>query len=185
MYTQQCIDTAERHWCLQRLLPSWTLSVFSSALWEKILNNKNQKQTAFTLQTVTSLYVLHRLRELLYFLLFIMKCDVCCCNSGVADCFSLFSLQWLYIFLFYSVLNCLNEAVQTQKHNPSVLSPLLSSPQLLLPRVSYLTLVTDKVKKHFLKVMKAEDVEEMWFEYEGTPLKWWESGRWMMEKMWL
>uniref|UniRef100_A0A673JH48 Autophagy protein 5 n=1 Tax=Sinocyclocheilus rhinocerous TaxID=307959 RepID=A0A673JH48_9TELE len=43
---------------------------------------------------------------------------------------------------------------------------------LLLPRVSYLTLVTDKVKKHFLRVMKAEDVEEMWFEYEGTPLKW-------------
>ncbi|KAK3534797.1 hypothetical protein QTP86_025752 [Hemibagrus guttatus] len=43
---------------------------------------------------------------------------------------------------------------------------------LLLPRVSYLTLVTDKVKKHFLKVVKAEDVEEMWFEYEGTPLKW-------------
>lgn len=49
--------------------------------------------------------------------------------------------------------------------------------QLLLPRVSYLTLVTDKVKKHFLKVMKAEDVEEMWFEYEGTPLKWWEADR--------
>lgn len=47
--------------------------------------------------------------------------------------------------------------------------------QLLLPRVSYLTLVTDKVKKHFLKVMRAEDVEEMWFEYEGTPLKWWEN----------
>uniref|UniRef100_A0A671QKJ8 Autophagy protein 5 n=1 Tax=Sinocyclocheilus anshuiensis TaxID=1608454 RepID=A0A671QKJ8_9TELE len=43
---------------------------------------------------------------------------------------------------------------------------------LLLPRVSYLMLVTDKVKKHFLRVMKAEDVEEMWFEYEGTPLKW-------------
>uniref|UniRef100_A0A665T4V4 Autophagy protein 5 n=1 Tax=Echeneis naucrates TaxID=173247 RepID=A0A665T4V4_ECHNA len=44
--------------------------------------------------------------------------------------------------------------------------------RLLLPRVSYLTLVTDKVKKHFLKVMKQEDMEEMWFEYEGTPLKW-------------
>ncbi|KAM8870321.1 autophagy protein 5 [Spinachia spinachia] len=43
---------------------------------------------------------------------------------------------------------------------------------LLLPRVSYLTLVTDKVKKHFHKVMRAEGVEEMWFEYEGTPLKW-------------
>ncbi|MBN3319326.1 ATG5 protein, partial [Atractosteus spatula] len=44
--------------------------------------------------------------------------------------------------------------------------------QLLLPRVSYITLVTDKVKKHFQKVMKQEDMEEMWFEYEGTPLKW-------------
>uniref|UniRef100_A0A8B9H0G7 ATG5 autophagy related 5 homolog (S. cerevisiae) n=1 Tax=Astyanax mexicanus TaxID=7994 RepID=A0A8B9H0G7_ASTMX len=31
---------------------------------------------------------------------------------------------------------------------------------LLLPRVSYLTLVTDKVKKHFLKVVKTEDVGE-------------------------
>lgn len=43
---------------------------------------------------------------------------------------------------------------------------------LLLPRVSYLTLVTDKVKKHFQKVMRQEDVSEIWFEYEGTPLKW-------------
>lgn len=42
---------------------------------------------------------------------------------------------------------------------------------LLLPRVSYLTLVTDKVKKHFQKVMRQEDVSEIWFEYEGTPLK--------------
>lgn len=49
---------------------------------------------------------------------------------------------------------------------------MISYPQLLLPRVSYLTLVTDKVKKHFLKVMKQEDLEEMWFEYEGIPLKW-------------
>lgn len=44
--------------------------------------------------------------------------------------------------------------------------------QLLLPRVSYLTLVTDKVKKHFQKVMRPEDIGEIWFEYEGTPLKW-------------
>lgn len=43
---------------------------------------------------------------------------------------------------------------------------------LLLPRVSYLTLVTDKVKKHFHKVIRTDDAEEMWFEYEGTPLKW-------------
>lgn len=45
--------------------------------------------------------------------------------------------------------------------------------QLLLPRISYLTLVTDKVKKHFQKVMRQEEVNEIWFEYEGTPLKWW------------
>ncbi|XP_040206113.1 autophagy protein 5 isoform X2 [Rana temporaria] len=43
---------------------------------------------------------------------------------------------------------------------------------LLLPRVSYLTLVTDKVKKHFQKVMRTEDISEIWFEYEGSPLKW-------------
>lgn len=43
---------------------------------------------------------------------------------------------------------------------------------LLLPRVSYLTLVTDKVKKHFQKVMRTEDISEIWFEYEGIPLKW-------------
>ncbi|XP_078255981.1 autophagy protein 5 [Rhinoraja longicauda] len=43
---------------------------------------------------------------------------------------------------------------------------------LLLPRVSYLMLVTDKAKKHFQKVMRQEDVGEMWFEYEGAPLKW-------------
>lgn len=45
--------------------------------------------------------------------------------------------------------------------------------QLLLPRISYLTLVTDKVKKHFQKVMRQEEINEIWFEYEGTPLKWW------------
>ncbi|XP_065537206.1 autophagy protein 5 isoform X3 [Lathamus discolor] len=44
--------------------------------------------------------------------------------------------------------------------------------ELLLPRISYLTLVTDKVKKHFQKVMRQEEVNEIWFEYEGTPLKW-------------
>ncbi|KAG8123982.1 hypothetical protein E2320_019278, partial [Naja naja] len=38
--------------------------------------------------------------------------------------------------------------------------------------ISYLTLVTDKVKKHFQKVMRREDIGEIWFENEGTPLKW-------------
>ncbi|XP_069462682.1 autophagy protein 5 isoform X3 [Ambystoma mexicanum] len=43
---------------------------------------------------------------------------------------------------------------------------------LLLPRVSYFMLVTDKVRKHFQKGMRPEDIGEIWFEYEGTPLKW-------------
>ncbi|XP_065767629.1 autophagy protein 5 isoform X2 [Muntiacus reevesi] len=52
------------------------------------------------------------------------------------------------------------------------LDGITDSIDLLLPRVSYLTLVTDKVKKHFQKVMRQEDISEIWFEYEGTPLKW-------------
>lgn len=52
---------------------------------------------------------------------------------------------------------------------------------LLLPRVSYLTLVTYQLKgkkkqrtqkKHVQKVTRQEDFSEIWFEYEGTPLKW-------------
>ncbi|XP_069582394.1 autophagy protein 5 isoform X3 [Ranitomeya imitator] len=51
---------------------------------------------------------------------------------------------------------------------PYYVSPI----RLLLPRVSYLTLVTDKVKKHFQKVLRTEDIGEIWFEFEGIPLKW-------------
>lgn len=40
---------------------------------------------------------------------------------------------------------------------------------LLLPRVSYLTLVTDKVKKRSPKVMRQEDISEMCSEHEHTP----------------
>uniref|UniRef100_UPI00358F3975 autophagy protein 5-like isoform X1 n=2 Tax=Myxine glutinosa TaxID=7769 RepID=UPI00358F3975 len=43
---------------------------------------------------------------------------------------------------------------------------------VLLPRVSYLPLVTDKVLRHFHKALKAEDAGDVWFDFEGTPLKW-------------
>ncbi|XP_015753199.1 PREDICTED: autophagy protein 5-like [Acropora digitifera] len=43
---------------------------------------------------------------------------------------------------------------------------------LLVPRLSYLTLVTDKVQRHFQRAIHNESVDEMWFEYDGQPLKW-------------
>ena len=44
--------------------------------------------------------------------------------------------------------------------------------QLLVPRLSYLTLVTDKVQRHFQRAINNETADEMWFEYDGQPLKW-------------
>lgn len=38
--------------------------------------------------------------------------------------------------------------------------------------MSYLPLVTDKVYKHFVRAVDQDNVEEMWFEFEGQPLKW-------------
>nr|CAG4645736.1 EOG090X0BB3 [Lynceus sp. MCZ IZ 141354] len=44
---------------------------------------------------------------------------------------------------------------------------------LMVPRLSYFPLVTDKVKRHFLRYVAADKHEnEMWLEYEDTPLKW-------------
>ncbi|RMX41339.1 hypothetical protein pdam_00012789 [Pocillopora damicornis] len=43
---------------------------------------------------------------------------------------------------------------------------------LLVPRLSYLTLVTDKVQRHFQRAISNESVDEVWFEYDGQPLKW-------------
>ncbi|XP_018579453.1 autophagy protein 5 [Anoplophora glabripennis] len=44
---------------------------------------------------------------------------------------------------------------------------------LMVPRVSYFPLVTDKVRKHFLKYIVTEKQEqELWLEYNGQPLKW-------------
>ncbi|KAJ8961643.1 hypothetical protein NQ314_005895 [Rhamnusium bicolor] len=44
---------------------------------------------------------------------------------------------------------------------------------LMVPRLSYFPLVTDKVRKHFLKyVANDKQEQEMWLEYNGQPLKW-------------
>ncbi len=44
---------------------------------------------------------------------------------------------------------------------------------LLLPRQSYLTLCTDKVRKHFApSVASALQDKPVWFEFNGAPIKW-------------
>lgn len=43
---------------------------------------------------------------------------------------------------------------------------------LMVPRVSYLPLVTEKVSKHFAKYLNPEETGEMWFSYSEQPLKW-------------
>ncbi|XP_033740992.1 autophagy protein 5-like [Pecten maximus] len=43
---------------------------------------------------------------------------------------------------------------------------------LMMPRLSYFPLVTDKIQKHFVKYVSSEKQGEMWLEYEGQPLKW-------------
>ena len=46
--------------------------------------------------------------------------------------------------------------------------------QVLAPRCSYLTLVTDAVQRHFVNsIPEPPDTEdEIWFDYEGIPLRW-------------
>ena len=43
---------------------------------------------------------------------------------------------------------------------------------LMLPRVSYLPLATEKVRKHFSSFLPGQSADTMWFSYEGTPLRW-------------
>ncbi|CAG5135953.1 unnamed protein product [Candidula unifasciata] len=43
---------------------------------------------------------------------------------------------------------------------------------LLVPRLSYFPLVTDKVFKHMIKYVDPDNHSEMWLEYEGQPLRW-------------
>ncbi|XP_035825360.1 autophagy protein 5 isoform X2 [Aplysia californica] len=43
---------------------------------------------------------------------------------------------------------------------------------LLVPRLSYFPLVTDKVLRHMMKHVDPEHHGEMWLEFDGQPLKW-------------
>ncbi|CAH1402828.1 unnamed protein product [Nezara viridula] len=44
---------------------------------------------------------------------------------------------------------------------------------LIVPRLSYFPLVTDKVRKHFVKYIHPDKLDaEIWLDYNGTPLKW-------------
>jgi len=44
---------------------------------------------------------------------------------------------------------------------------------LLVPRLSYFPLVTDKVRKHFVRHVDPDSQDnEMWLEYDSSPLKW-------------
>lgn len=44
--------------------------------------------------------------------------------------------------------------------------------QLLVPRVSYFPLVTEKLQKYFASHVDPGEVDEMWLEYNGVALKW-------------
>jgi len=46
---------------------------------------------------------------------------------------------------------------------------------LMLPRMSYLPLAMDKVRKHFAECLRPgaqDNTGQMWFSYRGTPLRW-------------
>lgn len=43
---------------------------------------------------------------------------------------------------------------------------------LLVSRLTYITLVTEKLQKHFMKTQELKEEEEVWFEYNNRPLKW-------------
>lgn len=44
--------------------------------------------------------------------------------------------------------------------------------QLMVPRISYFPLHTEKINKHFLKYASEKETEEMWLEHDNQPLKW-------------
>ena len=35
-----------------------------------------------------------------------------------------------------------------------------------------MNLVTDKIQRHFQRAINPDAIDEMWFEYDGQPLKW-------------
>nr|CAG4650398.1 EOG090X0BB3 [Sida crystallina] len=53
-------------------------------------------------------------------------------------------------------------------------TPIAPDPfYLMVPRITYFPLITDKVRRHFVRYVAAEKSEnEMWLEFELQPLKW-------------
>lgn len=49
---------------------------------------------------------------------------------------------------------------------------MLSFPQLMVPRLTYITLIAEKILKHFKKPQELPEGEELWFEFNHQPLKW-------------
>ena len=43
---------------------------------------------------------------------------------------------------------------------------------LLVPRMTYFPLVTDKVFRHFQKASNQDNIDDMWIAFDGQPLKW-------------
>lgn len=43
---------------------------------------------------------------------------------------------------------------------------------LMVPRISYFPLHTEKINKHFLKYASEKESEEIWLEHDNQPLKW-------------
>ncbi|XP_071492809.1 autophagy protein 5-like [Diadema antillarum] len=43
---------------------------------------------------------------------------------------------------------------------------------LMVSRLTYITLVTEKIQKHFKKFTAIDEGDEIWFESDGQPLKW-------------
>ena len=43
--------------------------------------------------------------------------------------------------------------------------------QIMLPRLSYFALSTDKVKKYLSRFVSEDTVDQMWFSFEGNPVR--------------
>lgn len=43
---------------------------------------------------------------------------------------------------------------------------------LMVPRLSYFPLVTDRLQRYFTKYVGQDRIEELWLEFDGQPLKW-------------
>lgn len=52
-----------------------------------------------------------------------------------------------------------------------ILAPCISL-QLMVSRLTYITLIAEKIEKHFKKFTAIDEQDEVWFESNGQALKW-------------